>query len=160
VFIDISVSKQILNVYDEEILLKSYFISTAKNGIGQKYGSMCTPLGKHRIAEKIGADEPINTVFKARVPTGEIYTPELEKAHPERDDWILTRILWLEGLEEGVNRGDEVDTMSRKIYIHASPASRPMGKPYSHGCICLHNEDMVELFNLVKIGTQVTIFAD
>lgn len=155
--INVSVAKQILELYKQDKLIRSYTISTARNGIGQRYGSMQTPLGKHRIAQKIGGGELVNTVFKARVPTGELYTPELELAHPERKDWILTRILWLEGLEEGLNRGGEVDSKDRKIYIHASPESRPMGKPFSHGCVCLHNQDMLELFELVEVGTLVAI---
>lgn len=156
--IDVNVDEQILELYDDDrMLIRSYKISTAKNGVGQRYGSFQTPLGKHRICEKIGDGEPINTVFKARVPTGELYSPELEAAHPERTDWIITRILWLEGLEDGVNRGGEVDSKDRKIYIHASPESRPMGQPFSHGCICLHNDDMLDLFELVEPGVTVTI---
>lgn len=156
--IDVSVNKQILELYnDNNTLIHTYKISTAKNGVGQHYGSFQTPLGKHRICEKIGEGQPVNTVFKARVPTGELYSPELAAAYPERDDWILTRILWLEGLEEGFNRGGDVDSKERKIYIHASPPSRPMGQPFSHGCICLHNNDMLELFNLVNTGIVVTI---
>lgn len=155
--INVAIIDQILELYDDDMLIRSYKISTAKNGVGQRYGSFQTPLGKHRICEKIGDGQPINTIFRARVPTGELYSPELEAAHPEREDWILTRILWLEGLEEGHNRGGEVDSKDRKIYIHASPASRPMGQPFSHGCICLHNDDMLDLFNLVTIDTTVSI---
>lgn len=156
--IQVIVPEQILELYDDDaMLLRSYKVSTAKNGIGQRYGSFQTPLGRHQICEKIGADQPINTVFKARVPTGELYSPELERSYPERADWILTRILWLEGLEEGLNRGGEVDSKERKIYIHACPSSQPMGRPLSHGCVRLHNEDMIELFDLVDVGTSVTI---
>lgn len=155
--IDVSITKQELTLYHNDQLIRRYQVSTAKNGVGQRYGSLQTPLGKHRVAEKIGDGEPINTVFKARVPTGERYTPELEKAHPERKDWIITRILWLEGLEEGLNRGGDCDSKNRKIYIHASPNTRPMGQPFSHGCICLHNEDMLDLFGLVEEGTLVNI---
>jgi lipoprotein-anchoring transpeptidase ErfK/SrfK len=158
--INVHIAKQVLELYDDDKLIRRYSISTAKNGIGQHYGSMQTPLGQHRIAEKIGADDPVNTVFKARIPTGELYTPQLEAAHPERTDWILTRILWLEGLEAGLNKGGNVDSKSRKIYIHASPELRPMGQPFSHGCVCLHNENMLELFDSVEEGTLVNIFAD
>ena len=155
--IKVLIEQQRLELYNDDSLIASYAISTAKNGVGQKYGSMQTPLGRHRICQKIGDGAPINTVFKARLPTGEIYTPALEAAHPERKDWIITRILWLEGLEEGVNKGGDVDSRARKIYIHASPDSRPMGKPYSHGCVCLHNDDMLKLFLQVKIGDAVAI---
>lgn len=156
-FIKVSVEAQVLFLYEKDTCIVQYPISTAKKGTGQRYGSFQTPLGKHRICEKIGTDQPLNTVFKARVPTGEIYTPELEHAHPERKDWILTRILWLEGLEPGLNQGGEVDSKDRKIYIHASPESRPMGQPFSHGCICLHNQDMLTLFDAVEKGTPVII---
>ncbi len=155
--IKVSIEEQRLYLYYKTECVASYSISTAKNGVGQRYGSFQTPLGKHRIYKKIGADEPVNTVFIAREPTGELYSPELEQAHPERTDWILTRILWLEGLEPGLNQGGEVDSRDRKIYIHASPESRPMGQPFSHGCICLHNQDMLALFNTVDKGTLVII---
>lgn len=158
--IKVNIEKQVLALYKNDFLIRYYPVSTAKNGTGQHYGSMRTPLGKHRIFQKIGENAPINTVFKARVPTGELYTPQLEKAHPERQDWIITRILWLEGLEEGFNRGANVDSKHRKIYIHASPDSRPMGKPYSHGCICLHNQDMIDLFQQVVTGDEVDIALD
>ena len=155
--IKVLIEQQRLELYNGDSLIADYAISTAKNGTGQRYGSMQTPLGRHRICQKFGEGAPMNTVFKARVPTSEIYTPELEIAHPERKDWIITRILWLEGLEEGVNKGGDVDSRARKIYIHASPESRPMGKPYSHGCVCLHNDDMLELFERAKIGDEVDL---
>ena len=91
-----------------------------------------------------------------RRPTGQIYTDALLAEFPERD-WILTRILWLSGLEVGRNRLANVDTMQRYIYIHGCPDSLPMGKPLSHGCIRMHNRDLLLLFDLVKVGTQVTI---
>lgn len=155
--IKVLISTQQLELYDNEVLIKTYPISTAAKGIGQQYGSMQTPLGKHSICEKIGEGAPINTVFKARVPTGELYTPELETQTPECKDWMLTRILWLEGLEEGFNKGGNVDSKNRKIYIHASPDARPMRQPFSHGCVTLHNANMLELFDLVQVGTQVSI---
>jgi len=104
----------------------------------------------------IGAGQPVNTVFVERRPTGEIYTPALAAATGRRD-WILTRILWLSGCEPGVNRLGEVDTMRRCIYIHGSPAGVPMGVPGSMGCIRMRNEDLLELFDLVRPGTSVEI---
>jgi lipoprotein-anchoring transpeptidase ErfK/SrfK len=97
-------------------------------------------------------------VFVRRRPTGEIWTPELAERFPGRD-WILTRILWLSGCEPGENRLSEVDTMRRYIYIHGSPESVAMGKPGSIGCIRMRNQDVVELFELVPPGTQVSIAA-
>ena len=113
-------------------------------------------MGKHIIRAKIGDKQPINTVFVKRRPTGEIYTPQLAAQYPNRD-WILTRILWLSGCEVGFNRLGEVDTMRRYIYIHGSPDSAAMGKPGSIGCIRMHNDDLLELFDKVPVGTPVNI---
>jgi lipoprotein-anchoring transpeptidase ErfK/SrfK len=108
------------------------------------------------IRAKIGEDQPVNTVFIKRRPTGEIYTPELGARYPERD-WILTRILWLSGCEPGFNRLGEVDTMRRYIYIHGSPDSAVMGRPGSIGCIRMHNPDLLDLFKRVETGVDVEI---
>ncbi|MDH5377813.1 MAG: L,D-transpeptidase, partial [Gammaproteobacteria bacterium] len=97
-----------------------------------------------------------NTVFVGRRPTGEIFDESLREAHPKRD-WILTRILWLCGLEPGKNRLGEVDTMRRYIYIHGCPDSDEMGIPSSHGCVKMQNAEMIELFGLVEVGTVVDI---
>lgn len=131
-------------------------IATAKNGPGQRMGSECTPLGSHRIRAKIGQDMPINTVFIGRRPTGELYTEALAKLHPNRD-WILTRILWLCGNETGLNRGGQVDTQRRYVYIHGAPDSHKMGVPSSHGCIKMRNTDLIGLFDRVITGTHVLI---
>lgn len=152
----VSISEQKLVVYSDAVFVTEYPIATAKNGTGQQEGSFCTPLGQHQIGAKIGADEPINTVFQGRVPTGEVYTPKLGKEHPKRD-WILTRILWLDGLEPGLNQGGEVDSKSRYIYIHGVPDTKDMGVPGSKGCINLHNKNMIELFSLVEVGDKVLI---
>ena len=159
----INITQQTLTLYQHNKEGTQYTVSTAKNGIGSQQDSGCTPLGKHFIAEKIGANEPINAVFIGRVPTGEIYSAELGKRHPERD-WILSRILWLSGLEEGCNKGSNsqggCDTYQRYIYIHGTPDTEPMGVPLSHGCIRMRNEDIVELFEHVQEGTSVTITAN
>jgi len=155
--IHIHITAQTLSLLDasgKEV--KRYPISSAKNGVGQANGSFCTPLGEHVIRAKIGAGQPVNTVFVKRRPTGEIYTPALGAAHPGRD-WILTRILWLSGCEVGLNRLREVDTMRRYIYIHGSPDSVVMGKPGSIGCIRMRNSDLLELFDWVEAGTAVQI---
>jgi lipoprotein-anchoring transpeptidase ErfK/SrfK len=137
-------------------ILKRYSISSAKNGVGELNGSFCTPRGRHIIRAKIGAGQPFNTVFVERRPTGEVYSPELARNCPGRD-WILTRILWLSGCERGYNRMGHVDTMRRAIYIHGSPDTADMGKPGSRGCVRMHNRDIVELFELVPVGTEVEI---
>jgi len=131
-------------------------VSTASNGPGEQAGSECTPRGWHQVRARIGAGCPDNTVFVGRRPTGETYTPELGRNHPERD-WILTRILWLSGLERGRNRHGDTDSMRRYIYIHGCPDEDPMGKVSSHGCIKMRNADVVRLFQLVPVGTRVLI---
>ena len=131
-------------------------VSTARNGPGERRDSGCTPRGRHLVRARIGAGLPVGTVFVGRRPTGETWSPELARRHPGRD-WILTRILWLSGLEPGRNRLGEVDTMRRYIYIHGTPDDQPLGVPASHGCIRMRNEDIVELFELVPAGTEVLI---
>lgn len=133
-----------------------YPVSTARNGTGQKNGSLCTPLGRHVVRARIGAGQPENTVFVGRRPTGERYTTALGAQFPQRD-WILTRILWLSGCEVGFNRLGDVDTMRRHIYIHGCPDNVPMGVPGSHGCIRMRNADVIDLFDRVAAGTVVEI---
>jgi L,D-transpeptidase YbiS len=136
--------------------LKTYSVSTAKNGAGERNGSFCTPRGRHIVRAKIGAGQPVNTVFVRRRPTGEIWSPELHARFPGRD-WMLTRILWLSGCEAGRNRLGDVDTMRRYIYLHGSPDIAVMGKPGSIGCVRMRNRDIVELFDLVAPYTPVEI---
>lgn len=154
--IHIDLSKQSLSLFRNGKILKNYRVSTAKNGPGEAFGSECTPRGRHIIRAKIGSNMPINTVFIARRPTGEIFNEKLREDSPQRD-WILTRILWLSGQERGVNRLGKVDTMRRYIYIHGSPETDDLGIPSSHGCIKMTNEDVTELFKCVSVGTPVTI---
>jgi len=154
--VDISLSLQTCRVLSGETCLFEAAISTAKNGPGEQKNSECTPRGLHQIRACIGADCPENTIFVGRRPTGERYTEALSAQFPERD-WILTRILWLSGREVGRNRLANVDTMQRYIYIHGCPDSFPMGKPLSHGCIRMHNRDLLPFFDLMKPGTQVMI---
>jgi len=155
--ININIRLQHLDLLDDSgNMIKRYSISSAKNGVGEQSGSFCTPRGRHVIRAKIGAGQPVNTVFVERRATGETYSPELARQYPGRD-WILTRILWLSGLERGYNRLGKVDTMRRAIYIHGSPDTANMGKPGSRGCIRMHNRDIVELFDLVPVRTVVEI---
>jgi predicted GNAT family N-acyltransferase len=155
--IRISIPAQTLELRDDEgRLLRCYSISTAKNGAGEQQGSYRTPRGRHIIRAKIGAGLPENTVFVRRRPTGETWTPGFAADNPGRD-WILTRILWLSGKESGANRGGQVDTMRRYIYLHGSPDTVPMGTPGSIGCVRMRNRDIVELFDLVPPYTPVDI---
>jgi L,D-transpeptidase YbiS len=154
--ITVSIGDQALCLYRPGEVAHRYRISTAMNGPGEQQGSGCTPRGLHVIRAKIGAGHPKGAVFVGRRPTGEIYSDTLGQANPQRD-WILTRILWLCGREPGRNRFGPVDTMRRYIYIHGCPDNAPMGVPLSHGCVRMRNKDVVELFDLAAIGTEVLI---
>ena len=157
--ITIHIPSQTLELFDDEgALLKRYSVSTGANGVGEQNGSFCTPRGKHVIRAKIGAGQAPNAVFIKRRATGEIYSPQLGALHLGRD-WILTRILWLSGCESGYNRSGTCDTMRRYIYIHGTPDDTPLGKPGSRGCVRMRNSELIELFELVQVGTQVRIIA-
>jgi L,D-transpeptidase YbiS len=155
--IEISLKQQKLFLYEKKILVEEYAISTALNGSGELIESECTPLGLHRVMEKIGSGAEPGTVFVARVETGEIYNDALKTRFPERD-WILTRILRLSGEEKGINKGGKVDTLQRMIYIHGCPDTVKMGTPGSHGCIRMQNMDIVHLYDLIDEGTLVNIY--
>lgn len=159
-FIEVDLRLQQLYLWesfpDGNMLIRQYPVSTAANGAGEQNGSYCTPRGRHRIAEKIGAGEALYSAFKSRQPTGEIWTPALDAEQPGRD-WILTRILWLEGLEPGRNQGGTVDSHARYIYIHGTNEEHRIGTPASHGCVRMRNPDVAELFDLVEVGTEVRI---
>jgi L,D-transpeptidase YbiS len=154
--IDIDLSSQQLRLFQGAQLLREYPVSTAARGAGERNGSYCTPRGRHKVRAMIGRGAPAGAVFVARRPTGERWSPELGAQYPGRD-WILTRILWLSGLEPGRNRMGEVDTMRRYIYLHGTPDATPLGVPGSHGCVRLSNPDVIELFDLVEPGTIVDI---
>lgn len=131
--------------------IRKYSCSTSRFGVGQKEGSNCTPLRLHRIAEKIGAGASAGTVFKGRRPIGHVSQPALADAK------ITTRILWLEGLEPGFNRGGNVDSHARYIYIHGTADQASIGKPASCGCVHLADDDLIPLFDLLPGGTLVWI---
>lgn len=136
-------------------LKKKYLISSGKNGIGEAGNSGKTPRGWHRVAEKFGENLPANSVFIARQATGETYSADYAAQFPERD-WILSRILWLKGLEQGFNLGEGCDTYRRYIYIHGTPDNQPMGIAASHGCIRMRNQDVIELFE--SIATDALVY--
>jgi len=131
---------------------RKYSCSTSRFGIGQTEGSNCTPLRLHRIAEKIGAGVAEGTVFKARKVVGHVSQPEFADAK------ITTRIMWLEGLEPGFNRGGNVDSHARYVYIHGTADQASIGKPASCGCVHLADGDLVPLFDLLPGGTLVWIY--
>lgn len=155
-YLDIDLAGQRLALVRQGRMARSFPVSTAENGPGERKGSGCTPRGWHRIRARIGAGLPTGAVFVGRRPTGEIYTPQLKQRFPERD-WILTRILWLGGLEPGRNRYGEVGTASRYIYIHGSPDESVGGAPGSRGCIRMKSADILELFEAVAAGEPVYI---
>lgn len=154
--IRISLAEQRLELLEDGEVVRSYPVSTAANGPGERNGSGCTPRGWHEIHARIGAGAAPDTVFVGREPTGEIYSEELAQRQSDRD-WILTRILWLSGLEPGCNQGGEVDTLGRYIYLHGTPDSVQLGMQGSHGCVRMRNADVVELFARVHEGMRVWI---
>jgi L,D-transpeptidase YbiS len=152
----IDIQSQTLQLMGQNGVVREYPVSTARNGVGEQQGSGCTPRGDHVIRAKIGAGSPSGTVLVGRRATGEIYSDELAQANPDRD-WILSRILWLSGTQVGKNRLGTVDTMRRYIYIHGCPDGVSFDMPASHGCIRMRNADIVELYELVPVGTEVSI---
>jgi L,D-transpeptidase YbiS len=154
--ITVSFSQQRLRLFSANEMLMDAPVSTASNGPGERMGSECTPRGRHVVRAKIGDGAPLGSIFVGRRPTGERYHRGLRIQYPERD-WILTRILWLSGVEPGRNRLGSVDTMRRFIYIHGCPDDLVLGTPGSHGCIRMGNADVVALFDRVPAGTPVVL---
>ena len=167
-FILVNLSDQKLMVIDGLKLKNIYDISSSKFGIGNLTNSYQTPLGLHTINDKIGANMPINTIFKGRktldggMTIEDLNKPEyinFKKKHFEEfDDLITSRILWLKGCEEDVNLGGDVDTYKRFIYIHGTAHEQLIGQVASYGCIRMKNQDVIELFDLVDEGNFVYIY--
>lgn len=148
-----SLRQQMTCIDIEPELNRSYAISTAANGMGNQVDSFKTPLGIHRIREKIGGGEPHGMIFSARQATGRI----ADSLDNREKDEITTRILWLDGLEQGVNCGGNQDTFSRYIYIHGTSDEKRIGQPVSAGCIRMKNDDVIELFDEVMVNDIVLI---
>jgi L,D-transpeptidase YbiS len=144
--IDISIRDQRLTLKRGDKIIRSYPISSSRFGLGSEEGSMKTPLGKFRVAEKIGHGAAPGTVFKARVPLGP------DDPLPDTEDFITSRILWLDGLEK-----HNANTHDRFVYIHGTRHEDDIGTPASHGCIRMRNADVIELFDLVDETTPVVI---
>jgi lipoprotein-anchoring transpeptidase ErfK/SrfK len=155
-YLHISTADQKLYWINEGKQTITYDVSTAKKGTGEANGSECTPRGWHKIRAKIGDKQPLNAVFVGRRPTAEIYSDLLKGEFPDRD-WILTRILWLAGLEPSKNRYGQVDSSWRYIYIHGCPDELIMGQAESHGCIRMKNTDILDLYQRVSVGLRVFI---
>ena len=143
----VSVADQTLAVVEGGVVREKFAVSTSKFGLGDNTNSYATPLGSLEIASKIGGNAPLGTVFKSRQPTGEILAPNA----PGRDP-IVTRILWLRGLEAGNARA-----YSRGIYIHGTPVEKLIGRPVSYGCVRMRSRDVAHLFATVRVGTRIEI---
>ncbi len=157
----VSVSEQKMFYKQKDTILVSYPISTAEKGIGNRSGSLQTPLGLHRVAERFGEGAALGTWFKARQNTGRV-VEILTEPKKAGGDYVTTRILWLQGLEPGINQGHDaagnvVDSYRRYIYIHGTPEEGLIGQPASHGCVRMLNADVIELFEKVPVGTLVYI---
>ncbi|MBD3422133.1 MAG: L,D-transpeptidase family protein [Chitinivibrionales bacterium] len=150
--LEVNISSQRMTLTDGKRVLAVYPVSTSRYGIGNAEGSNQTPLGLHRLVEKYGADAPTGRIFESRKDTGKIWKPGMS-----RENMILTRILRLEGLEAGVNKGKGIDSYARYIYIHGTNNEEMIGTPISHGCICMRNDDIIGLFDSVTEGDLVII---
>jgi len=155
-YIFISIKSQKLYLIRFKQVISKYDISTSKYGVGNKMHSLKTPTGLHQIKSKIGNGVPLNGIIIAGMFANEKaqILPFEEKGE---EDIISTRVLWLEGLDEGVNKGNKVDTYLRRIYIHGTNEEGLIGKPSSHGCIRMKNYDVLELFELVEKEIKVLI---
>ena len=151
--IRISITKQRLYHRNIAGVWHTYPVSTASKGAGNQKESFQTPLGKHRICQKIGNHAPIMTAFRARQPVG-IYQKGTDDPNK---DWILSRILWLTGTQTGINKRGHVDSYERYIYIHGTHEEEHIGTPASHGCIRMKNNDIIHLFERCDIGESVLI---
>lgn len=152
----VDISEQRLYVLANDIVLESFPISSSKFGEGSTENSFKTPLGMHTIKEKIGSDAPLNTIFVARINTEK----KAEIIHTMEDsdnDYVTSRILWLDGQEQGINKGEGVDSYDRYIYIHGTHEEGLIGIKASHGCIRMFNNDVIELYDMVNKGTKVYI---
>ena len=152
----VSIKKQKLYYIEHDSIIKEYIISSSAFGIGSASGSNKTPIGLHGIREKYGEKTPINGKMTGRVFHGNIATIYTDKTRSKTDD-ITSRILWLEGLEKGRNKGKGIDSFNRYIYIHGTSEEGRLGKPTSHGCIRMKNKEVIDLYNLVEVGTLVLI---
>ena len=156
--IEVDISEQRLYLIENNLIKASYPISTSKYGEGSIENSFKTPLGKHSIKEMIGKEAEINTIFTSRINTERSATI-IDKFEDTDNDYVTSRIMWLDGEEVGFNKGGNVDSFRRYIYIHGTHEEGLIGTKASHGCIRMFNYDVIELFNLVNIGTKVLIRA-
>jgi len=152
----VSIKKQTLYHIQHKRIIREYTISTSSYGIGSRSGSNKTPIGLHSVKEKYGDKTPINGIMVSRVFYGNIATIYNDETKSKTDD-ITSRILWLEGLEKGKNKGKGIDSFNRYIYIHGTSEEGRLGKPASHGCIRMKNKEVIDLYKLLEVGTLVLI---
>ncbi|HEY0947559.1 MAG TPA: L,D-transpeptidase [Opitutaceae bacterium] len=152
----VRISTQTLQFYRSSRLEKSYVISTSLRPPSNIKGSLGTPKGLHAIAERIGAGQPPGMVFKSRVPTGRHFN-EFAESESATSNLVTTRILWLRGLEAGVNAGGDIDSYDRYIYIHGTNHEDRIGEPQSGGCVLMRNLEIIELYDEVRSGDLVLI---
>lgn len=152
----VDISDQELIAYLESGETAIYPISSSKYGVGNQEGSNRTPLGLHVVQRKYGNGLAAGSILKGRVATGEI-APITQNERATGDDYVTSRILWLKGMEPGLNQGPGIDSYERYIYIHGTHEEGLIGQPASHGCIRMINDDVIELYEIVPIGTQVRI---
>lgn len=152
----VRISTATLQFFRNGLLARSFIVSTSRRPPSNVKNSLGTPRGLHEIAERIGAGQPPGMVFTSRRPTGRHFSEVLER-EPENDNLITSRILWLRGLEPGVNRGGNVDTHGRYVYIHGTNHEDRIGEPLSAGCVLMRNLDIVELYDQVRAGDLVWI---
>ena len=155
-FLRVDASRQEVVGFLGSRMVRRYPVSTAAAGLGCERGSAKTPIGEHRIRVKIGAHCPIGAVLVGRRWTGETIAPDLLERFPDRD-WILSRALWLQGMDSSTNRGGSVDSLRRYVYIHGTHDEDLIGRPVSFGCIRMRNREVIELFDLVDPGCRVSI---
>lgn len=155
-YLYVSVKHQKLYVIKNDSVIKNYIVSTAKKGVGNEFNSEKTPLGLHSIKRKIGDDVPLGGILETRVYNGKKAVIFNDKTKAD-GDYVTTRILWLDGEEIGLNKGRNVDSYNRFIYIHGTPEEGYIGEPASHGCIRMRNAEVIELYDIVNEGTPILI---
>jgi len=152
----VSITAQRMYHIKENNIISEYIISSSAYGTGNKSGSNKTPLGLHKVKQKYGKATPINGRMVGRVFYGDIATIYTDKTKSKTDD-VTSRILWLEGMEKGKNKGEGIDSYKRYIYIHGTSEEGRLGTPASHGCIRMRNKEVIDLYKLIEVGTLVLI---
>ncbi|MEC8617227.1 MAG: L,D-transpeptidase [Bacteroidota bacterium] len=155
-FLYVGIRRQKMYHIKNNKIFSTYPVSTSSKGAGNNIGSFKTPTGLHFIAEKIGDNAPVATLFINKKNTGKVVPVNITEVSSNKDE-ITSRVLSLKGLQQGINKGKKYDTFARGIYIHGTSDEASIGKPSSHGCIRMKNDDIIELFDLLSVGTKVVL---